>query len=121
MKRDACSMKRNRLIVLHVDAGTTAGLLPSGRRFNRNCATSATPTVSDTTAGMAVMTTTAATTTIVATIAIATTTIGGDEFHSLSNRPRLTSASDLLVYPAKGLGNNAGAFICSSCESCNPV
>ena len=45
---------------------------------------------------------------IAATIA---TTIGGDEFHSLSNRPHLTSASDLLVYPAKGLGANAGAFI----------
>ena len=45
---------------------------------------------------------------IAATIA---TTIGGNEFHSLSNRPHLTSASDLLVYPAKGLGANAGAFI----------
>src|ERR1051326_6262265 len=91
MKRDACSRKRSKWTALHVHAGTTAGLLPSGRRFNRNCVTSATPTVLDTTT--------------------ATTTIGEDEFHSLSNRPHLTSASNLLVQPAKGLGSKPGPYL----------
>src|ERR1041385_73992 len=122
MKRAECCSKRTSWIVSPVVA-LTAGRVQSGRRSNRNYVTSATSTVSDTTVATAAMTTIAATMTGDATTA---TTIGGEEFHSLSNRPHLTSASSLLVYPAKGLGSNAGAFIlfvlsCSSCESCNPV
>ena len=36
------------------------------------------------------------------------TTIGGDEFHSLGTNLHLTSACNLLVYPAKGLGSTPG-------------
>src|SRR5215510_14969733 len=97
MKRDACCRKLNRWTALHVRAGMTTGLVQSGRRSNRNCVTSATPTVSDTTVVTAAMTTIAATMTIVVTMTgvattatTVTTTIGGDEFHFLSNRPHLT-------------------------------
>src|SRR6185369_11096337 len=96
MKRDACCRKRSKWTVLHARAGMTTGLVQSGHRSNRNCVTSATSTVSDTTVVTVAMTTTAATMTIVVTMtgvamtATTATTIGGDEFHSLSNRPHLT-------------------------------
>src|ERR1044072_6763421 len=95
MRHVACCRKLSSWTVLHVRAGMTTDLLQSGRRFNRNCVTSATPTVSDTTAVTDAMTTIAATMTIVVTMTgvvatTATTTIGGEEFHSLSNRPHLT-------------------------------
>ena len=48
-----------------------------------------------------------------ATIATTTTTIGGDEFHSLGINPHLTSACNLLVYPAKGLGTMPGPLTVS--------
>jgi 16S rRNA (cytidine1402-2'-O)-methyltransferase len=37
--------------------------------------------------------------------------IGGDEFHSLGTKPALTSACNLPVYPAKGLGSTPGPFL----------
>src|SRR5690348_5430632 len=101
MRLAECCNKPTSWIVLPA-AALIAGRIQSGRRFNRSCVTSAAPTALDTTVATVAMTTTAAT--------IATTTIGADEFHSLSNRPHLPSASDLHVYPAKGLGANAGAF-----------
>jgi hypothetical protein len=64
---------------------------------------------------MAATTTIDVTTIIGATaITIATTiatTIGGDEFHSLGTNLHLTSACNLLVNPAKGLGSTPGPFI----------
>jgi len=57
----------------------------------------------------AIATTTGAVTTPIVTATAMTT--GGDEFHSLGTNPHLTSAGNLLVYPSKGLGSKAGAFI----------
>jgi hypothetical protein len=67
---------------------------------------------------MVAMTTGVETTIDVATIA---RTIGGDEFHSLGNNLHLTSAGNLPVYPAKGLGSNAGAFLVYLLNPANPV
>src|SRR5829696_6450063 len=76
-----------------------AALVQSGRRSSRSFATSATPTVW-VTAVTAVMTIGVATT-ATTTATITGTTIGGDEFQSLGTNPHLTSACNLLVYPAK--------------------
>src|SRR5829696_5219334 len=87
--------------------------LRSGRRSSRSFATSAmsmvlaTVVMAEMTTGVATTATTATTPTTATTIA---TAIGGDEFRSLGTNPHLTSACYLLVYPAKGLGSNAGAF-----------
>src|SRR5215213_316793 len=91
MKLDACWKKVNSWTVLPGRVGLIAALHQSGRRSSRSCATSATSTVLDTTVVTAVMTTGVAmiemTTRGATATAIATTvtTIGGDEFHSLSN------------------------------------
>jgi hypothetical protein len=50
-------------------------------------------------------------TAMIVTTATIVTTIGGDEFQSLGTNLHLTSACNLPVYPAKGLGADAGAFI----------
>src|SRR5689334_17296337 len=110
-------MKRMTSIASRV-VDLTAALVRSGRRFSRSCATSATSMVSVMAVVMAVMTTGVATT--ATTIATTTaTTIGGDEFHSLGTNPHLTSACNLLVYPAKGPGSRRrGLYLVSPA---NPV
>ena len=96
-----------------------AAPLQSGRRSNRSFATSATSTVLVMAVVMAAMTTGVATTATTATTTTTATTIGGDEFHSLGTNPHLTSACNLLVYPAKGLGSRRrGLYLC---QCCNPV
>ena len=90
----------------------------SGRRSDRSFATSATSTVLDTVVAMAATTIGDAIATTATTIAI---TIGGDEFHSLDTNLHVTSACNLLVYPAKGLGSKAGAFIFYPVHLVNPV
>ena len=91
-----------------------AALLRSGRRFSKSCATSATSTVLATAAVTAAIEMTTGVVIATTVTTIATTTIGGDEFHSLGINPHLTSACYLLVYLLpEGLGSNAGAFILS--------
>src|SRR5215213_7032070 len=103
MKLDACSKRANSWIVLPGRVGLIAGLRPSGREFSKSCATSATFTVSDTTEVTAAMTTGAATIVMTMgagmTATITETTIGGDEFHSLSKTCNGHPLVTLLVYP----------------------
>src|SRR6185369_9700577 len=103
-----CCRKLTNWIVSHVVA-LIAGPLLSGHRSNRSFATSAAPTVLDMVVMAAIATTTGAVTTPIVTATAMTT--GGDEFHSLGTHPHLTSAGNLLVYPSKGLGSKARAFI----------
>src|SRR6185503_6565629 len=105
MKLAECSRKPISWIASRV-ADLMDALLRSGRRFSRSFATSAASTALAT-AVTAAMTTGGATTIDVATIEtieMIATTIGGDEFHSLGTNLHLTSACNLPVYPAKGLG-----------------
>src|SRR5690349_19375994 len=112
-------MKRMTSIASRV-VDLTAALVRSGRRFSRSCATSATSMVSVMAVVMAVIAMTTGVATTATTIATTTaTTIGGDEFHSLGTNPHLTSACNLLVYPAKGPGSRRrGLYLVSPA---NPV
>src|SRR4026208_1005032 len=78
-------------------------LLRSGRRFSKSCATSATSMALATAVVTAEieMTTGVVTGMTATTVTIATTTIGGDEFHSLGINPHLTSACLSAGLPAR--------------------
>jgi len=89
MKLAECSRKPMTWIASRAEALMDA-LLRSGRRFNRNCATSATSTALATAAvtDEIEMATGVAIGTTAMTVTIATT-IGGDEFQSLGINPHL--------------------------------
>jgi len=96
-----------------------AALVHSGRRSSRSFATSATSTVLVMAVVMDVMTIGVVIATIETIATTTATTIGGDEFHSLGTNPHLTSACNLLVYPAKGPGSRRrGLYLVSPA---NPV
>ena len=81
----------------------------SGTRFKTSCDSSAMFTVLATTVVTVVGMTIGVVAVMMIRVATIETTIGtttgGDEFHSLGTNPHVTSACNLLVYPAKGPGS----------------
>src|SRR5215213_10947090 len=109
MKLAECFRKLIKLIASRV-VDLTAAPVHSGRRSSRSFATSAAYMVLATVVTVEMMTGVVMTIGV-ATIATIGTTIGGDEFHSLGTNSHLTSACNLLVYPARRpRRSNAGAL-----------